>query len=182
VLWLVIRSSAVGRLTLVLLIGTCAAMSGACTLGRASASPAIGDTCLIGSWTLDREVNVSGWSYSNIPVSVTGLAGARLTLAADGTETESFARSEPLVGTLADGRVLSITLGGSFTFHLHADGRQYVETGTDTALPVTATLSGVAISDYHGSYQPGTGTYKCSQQNLTTTTSSGVQTDGWSRR
>jgi len=165
----------------VLLIAT-AAISGGCTLSRPSPSPAIGDTCLIGTWTLDREVNQSGWSYSNTPVFVTGLAGARLTLGADGTESESFAGSAPLVGTLTDGRVLSITIGGSFMFHLHADGHQYVETGTDTALPVTATLSGAAIPDYHGAYQPATGTYQCSRQNLTTTTGSGVQTDSWSRK
>lgn len=178
----VTRLSPVARPTLVLLVATCVAMLGGCTPTRVSSSPAIGDACLIGKWTLEHEVNLSGWSYSSIPISVTGLAGARLTLGADGTETESFAGSEPLVGTLADGRVLSITLGGSFTFHLQADGGKYTETGTDTALPVTATLSGVAISDYHGSYQPGTGTYQCSQQNLTTMTSSGVQTDSWSRK
>jgi hypothetical protein len=135
----------------------------------------------VGSWSLDHEVNRSGWSYANTPVSVIGLHSARLTLAADGTETESFAGGGPLVGTLVDGRVLSIMLGGSFTFHLHADRGRYVETGSDTALPVTATLGGVPVPGYHGSYSPGTGTYECSQKNLTTTTSSGVQTDSWSR-
>lgn len=163
------------------MIATCAAVSAGCNLRGTSTVPAIGDACLIGSWSLEHEVNESGWSYSNVPVAVSGLGGARLTLEADGTETESFAGSQPLVGTLADGRVLSITLGGSFTFHLHADGRRYVEAGTDTALPVTATLSGVPIPGYHGSYTPGMGTYECSQRNLTTTTGSGVQTDGWVR-
>jgi len=166
---------------LLLMIATCALVSAGCNLRGTSTSPAIGDACLVGSWTLDHEVNRSGWSYSNLPVAVSGLHGAQVSLAADGTETESFAESQPLVGALADGRVLSITLGGSFTFHLHADGRQYVETGTDTALPVTATLSGVPIPGYHGSYDPGTGSYECSQRNLTTTTSSGVQTDSWVR-
>ena len=163
------------------MIATCAALSSGCSLRGIAARPAIGDSCLVGSWSLDHEVNRSGWSYSNIPVAVSGLAGARLTLGADGTETELFTGSEPLSGTLADGRVLSITLGGSFTFHFHADGRQYVETGSETALPVTATLNGVAIAGYHGSYTPGSGTYTCSQRNLTTTTGSGVQIDSWVR-
>jgi hypothetical protein len=112
---------------------------------------------------------------------VSGLHGAKLTIGTDGTETESFAESDPLVGTMADGRVLSISVAGSFTFHIHADARQYVETGTNTPVPVKATLSGVPISDYAGSYSPGTGTYSCSGSNLTTTTKSGVQTDNWSR-
>lgn len=102
-------------------------------------------------------------------------------MGADGTEAESFAGSEPLVGTIADGRVLSIDLGGSFTFHLHANGGRYVETGTVTVLPVTATLDSESISDYHGSYSPATGIYACSKQNLTMTTTSGVQTDSWTR-
>jgi hypothetical protein len=112
---------------------------------------------------------------------VSGLHGAKLTLGTDGTETESFAGSDPLVGTIADGRVLSISVGGSFTFHIHAEARQFVETGTKTPVPVKATLSGVPISGYAGYYVPGTGTYSCSQANLTTTTKSGVQTDNWSR-
>ena len=85
------------------------------------------------------------------------------------------------MGMMANGRVLSITIGGSYTFHMHADGRQYVESGTATALPVTATIGGSPVPDYHGSYSPGTGTYECSQQALSTTTSWGVQTDTWSR-
>jgi len=166
---------------LLLMIAACAAASAGCNLGGTSAGPAIGDACLVGSWSLDHEVNQSGWSYSNVPVAVSGLGGAHLRLGADGTETESFAGSQPLVGTLADGRVLSISLGGSYTFHLHADGHRYVESGTDTPLPVEATLSGVAIPGYRGSYTPGTGTYVCSQRNLTTTTSPDVQTDTWVR-
>jgi hypothetical protein len=170
------------RLVVTLVIGVCGLGSGGCSPSRAPAAPAIGDACLVGRWILDQENNRSGWSYSNIPVSVSGLHGAALTLAADGTEIESFAESDPLVGTLKGGRPLAITVRGSFTFHVHADGHQYVETGAITTLPVTATLAGVAISNYHGAYTPGKGTYACSQRTLTTTTSSGVQTDSWSRK
>ena len=169
------------RLVLLLMIAACAVVSSGCSLKGPSSSPAIGDACLVGNWHLDHETNKSGWSYANTPVAVAGLAGARLTVGADGAETESFAGSEPLVGALADGRVLSITLDGSFKFHLHADGHEYVETGTITTLPVSATLGGVPIPGYHGSYTPATGTYTCSQRTLTTTTSSGIQTDSWLR-
>jgi hypothetical protein len=170
------------QLRFLLAVGVCASLCGGCTLSPpAAASHAIGDACLVGSWSLDNELNRSGWSYANTPLSVSGLHGARLTLGADGTENEVFAESNPLVGTLADGRVLSITIRGSFTFRLHADGHKYVETGKVTVLPVTANLDGVPVAGYHGSYSPGTGTYACSQRALTTTTSSGVQTDTWSR-
>ena len=167
---------------LLLIIATCAAVFGGCSLRGTPTGPAVGDACLVGRWTLEHEVNQSGWTYSNVPVEVSGLAGAQLTIAAGGTESESFAGSEPLSGTLADGRVLSITLGGSFTFHLRADGHRYEETGTETVLPVTATLSGVPIPGYHGAYAPGMGTYACSQRSLTTTTGGNVQTDTWVRQ
>lgn len=170
------------QLRFLLAAGICASLCGGCSLSPpVSASHTIGDSCLVGSWTLDNEVNRSGWSYANTPLSVSGLHGARLTLGADGTENEVFAESNSLVGTLSDGRVLSITIRGSFTFRLHADGHRYVETGKVTVLPVTATLDGAPVSDYHGSYTPGGGTYACSQRTLTTTTSSAVQTDTWSR-
>ena len=170
------------RTIFLLLIGTLASLAGGCTRGGPPPTPAIGDTCLVGNWRLDHEVNRSGWSYVNTPVSVSGLHGAKMAIGADGTETQVFAGSEPLVGTMADGRVLSIAIGGSFTFQLHADGHQYVESGTVTAVPVTATVGGSPVTDYHGSYSPGTGTYECSQGALTITTNSGVQTDTWTRK
>ena len=164
-----------------LLIGSIAAMSTACGPSQSSSKPAIGDTCLVGSWTLAHEENRSGYAYAGTPVSVNGLHSARLTLAADGTETETFAESDPLVGTIADGRELSITIRGTYSFHLHSDGHQYVETGTETPLPTTATIGGVPIPDYHSSYTPGRGTYVCSARNLTTAEASSTQTDSWSK-
>ena len=168
-------------LALVLLTGTIAVLSTACSLRPATSKPAVGDSCLVGSWSLDHEENQSGYLYAGVPVSVSGLKGAKLTLGADGAETETFAESSPLIGTIADGRVLSITIRGSFTFYVHADGHQFVQTGTVTPLPTTATIGGVAVPDYHSSYVPGRGTYECSQRNLTMTTTDGVQTDSWSR-
>ncbi len=112
---------------------------------------------------------------------VTGLAGARLTVGADGLETLVFDGSEPLVGTAADGRVLSITIVGSVTYHVHADGHRYTETGTVTSLPTVATIGGVRVTDYESHNSPGSGSYQCSAHSLTTTGSTGVQTDIWSR-
>ena len=168
-------------LALMFLIGTTTAMSFVCGPSQPSPKPAIGDTCLVGSWTLAHEENRSGYAYAGTPVSVNGLHGARLTLATNGTKTETFAESDPLVGTIADGRELSITIRGTYSFHVHFDGHQFVETGTKTPLPTTATVGGVPIPDYQSSYTPGRGTYVCSPGNLTTTETSGIQTDSWSR-
>lgn len=153
----------------------------ACGAAPAAAKPAIGDSCLVGAWVLQHEESSSGYSFNGTPVPVTGLAGARMTLGADGVETLVFDGSNPLVGTAADGRVLSITLGGSVTYHLHADGHRYTETGTETSLPTTATIGGVRVVNYESHNSPGTGTYQCSTHTLTMAGSTGVQTDTWSR-
>ncbi len=153
----------------------------ACSVAPAAAKPAIGDSCLVGAWVLQHEENKSGYMYNGTPVPVTGLAGARLTLGADGIETLVFDGSSPLVGTAADGRVLSISIGGSVTYHLHADGHRYTETGTVTSLPTTATIGGVTVTNYESHNSPGTDSYQCSTHSLTTAGSTGVQTDTWSR-
>lgn len=157
------------------------AISAGCSQVPAAAKPAIGDSCLVGAWVLLHEENRSGYLYNGIPVPVTGLAGTRLTFGSAGVETEVFDGSGPLVGATADGRVLSITIGGSVTFHVHADGHQYTETGADTSLPTIATIGGARVNDYQSHYSPGTGTYQCSKQSLTTTGSTREQTDTWSR-
>jgi len=78
-------------------------------------------------------------------------------------------------------RPASLGLGGSVTDHIHADGDQYTETGTETSLPTVATIGGVKVAGYESHDSPGTGSYQCSRQSLTTKGSNGVQTDTWSR-
>jgi hypothetical protein len=153
----------------------------ACGVAPAAAKPAIGDSCLVGAWVLQHEESSSGYTYNGTPVPVSGLAGARMTLGADGGETLVFDGSGALVGTAADGRVLSITIGGSVTYHFHADGHRYTETGTVTSLPTTATIGGASVTNFESHNSPGTGTYQCSTHTLTTAGTTGVQTDTWSR-
>lgn len=136
---------------------------------------------MVGSWTLQHEENRSGYSYAGVPVPVTGLQGATLVIDAGGSETVQFEASRPLVGTVTGGRVLSITIRGSAVFHIHADGHNYTETGSNTDLPTAATLDGNPVTDYHSSYAPGNGTYSCSSSSLMVTTASSVQTDTWTR-
>jgi len=169
-----IRSFAV-----MLIAAACLAASAACSLGGPKSPAAIGDTCLDGTWTLQNEVSTSGYTLNNVPVPVSGLAGATLKFSSDGTESETFDGSAPLVGEIG-GQQLSIRIGGSIRFTIHASGGQYTEKGTKTELPTTATLGGTPIT-YHSSYAPGHGTYQCSSEQLTVTTSDKVQTDTWLR-
>ena len=154
-----------------------------CTLPGAVSSaspPAVGDRCLVGTWTLVEETNRHGYSFNTVPLPVSGLAGSTLTITSAGEEKEVFDGSQPLVGTLSDGRKLVITIGGSTAFHIRGDGHKYTESGAKTDLPTTATLDGQPAS-YHSSYSPGTGTYQCSSSSLTLTTSDENQTDEWSK-
>lgn len=153
----------------------------ACGGTQAPAPTVVGDNCLVGNWTLQQEQNKSGYSYAGVPVAVAGLDGAKLTIKSDGTKQEMFDGSKPLVGTTAAGKKLVITITGSVTFNIHGDGHQYAETGSRKQVPTAATLDGVAIKDYQSSYSPAHGTYKCAGESLTTTTSTGLQTESWSR-
>lgn len=139
----------------------------------------VGDTCLVGRWTLQASTSSSGYSFNNQTVSVTGLRGSTDTFWLDGTEKRVFDGSEPLVGNL-DGKQLSIKVSGSVEFTIHADNAEYVETGTKTQLPTKATYGGQPV-DYQSWYQPTGGTYRCSSSTLTFVSSGGGQIDTWSR-
>jgi hypothetical protein len=155
---------------------------GGCTLpGSAAAATTVGDTCLVGKWTLINETNQRGYSFSNVPVMVQGFAGATLTITSAGDEKEVFQGSAPLVGTLGDNRQLVITVGGSADFQIQASGGKYSETGKVTQLPTNATVAGQTVTNYHSSDSPGNGTYECTGSTLTITTSGGNQTDYWSK-
>ena len=163
------------------LVAACVGASGCALLPpkTAASPPPIGDACLVGTWTLQQDVNSGGYTLNNAPVSVSGLRGATVTFSRDGTEARVFDGSDPLVGTVG-GHELSIKIGGSLQFSIHASKGEYVETGAQTALPTSATLDGQPIQ-YHSSYEPDSGTYQCSSSALTMTNSSGTQTDKWSR-
>jgi hypothetical protein len=169
------------RLAGIFIAAACTLASGcALPLQPAASTSNVGDSCLVGTWTLVEETNQHGYSLSETPVAVSGLAGSKLTITSRGDEKEVFDGSHPLEGTLADGRTLAIKIGGSFDFHIHGDGHKYAETGQKVQLPTSATVDGQPVQ-YHSSYSPGSGTYQCSSSSLTITTSDGNQTDTWSK-
>jgi hypothetical protein len=145
-----------------------------------AASPAVGDTCLVGSWTEVNEVNSSAYGVNGESVAVAGFQGTALTIKSEGTEALSFQESAPLNGVTSAGSHLQITVRGGVTFHIHGDGHKFTETGTGVNLPTQATLDGKPIQ-YQSYYYPGRGTYSCAAHSLTTTTVTGVQTNTWSR-
>jgi hypothetical protein len=154
------------------LISSCARPQGA--------GLAVGDACLVGSWTAVNEVNSSAYGVNGESVAVAGFEDTGLTIKSDGTEARSFQESAPLTGVTSAGSHLQITVRGGVTFHIHGDGHNFTETGTRVNLPTHATLDGKPIQ-YESYYDPGHGTYSCTAHSLTTTTATGVQTDTWSR-
>jgi len=109
------------RLVIVVLLAACLAATDGCVIPGSSAkaahSPAIGDTCLVGTWTLQESINTDGYTF-NKPLRVAGLRGATMTYAVDGTGSEDLAESEPLLGTTADGGNLAITIRGTWIFSI----------------------------------------------------------------
>ena len=177
-----ISSHVMRRWSTCLLVVACLAAAPACLLGgpkNAAATATIGDRCLVGTWTLEKETNTSGYKLNNEPVAVKGAGGATVKFASSGAESGSFDGSDPLIGDY-QGHQLSILISGSYEFTIHAGEGKYAEKGTKTQLPTTATVDGQPIT-YHSSYEPSNGTYECSSTQLTTTTEDGVQTNVWSR-
>lgn len=157
-------------------------LGSACSLFASKpALPAVGDSCLVGTWTEVNEANSSGYTWLGVPLPVSGLAGAELRIQSDGTETLVFDGSAPLVGITRAGQRLAIFVRGSVKYRIHGDGKKYVESGAVAQMPTTATLDGQPVS-YHSAQTPGPGTYSCAKASLTMTTEGGVQTDSWTRR
>lgn len=165
-----------GSVLLVLVCGACT--FGSCSAGGAGATPAVGDTCLVRSWTEVMETNSTGYTWLNVPLAVSGLAGARMTISPDGSLTEVFDGSRPLVGVDRAGQQLVIGIRGTVHFHIHGDGKTFTETGTRVEMPTVASLNGQPVT-YHSEQSPGPGTYTCSKTALTMTTANGVQADQW---
>ncbi len=156
-------------------------LSSGCSLFASTpAPPAVGDSCLVGGWVDVKEDNSSGYTWLGLPLAVSGLAGAQLKIQSDGTETQVFDGSQPLVGLTRAGQQLAISIRGSVRYRIHGDGKNYTESGTGAQMPTTATLNGQPVS-YHSAQTPGPGTYSCTKNSLTMTTRGGVQTDSWAR-
>src|SRR5438094_9253713 len=87
-----------------------------------TASPlAIGDSCLIGKWTLTSLVMTDTASVPGTTPTFTGQVGTVMTLGAEGTEVYDLTNSTPLVGPRA-GHTVSWQAEGVQRFQCHGEG------------------------------------------------------------
>ncbi len=105
-----------------------------------TASPAIGDPCLIGRWVDQVEnfqLDVGG---EKVPIS--GLAGVVVTFSNNGTEIYDWSASQPWLGQYRDQQVKVVTRGNA-TFNVRDTGGQLVETGPTQQVTTQFFLNGV---------------------------------------
>jgi hypothetical protein len=102
--------------------------------------PAIGDSCLVGSWAILHEQDVT--TIGSSTVTLVGLDGTKMTIAASGLQTYDYNASLPLVGDY-NGRSLSETMRGTATFQLKATATTLAITAVSADATVTAALDGV---------------------------------------
>lgn len=150
------------------------AMAGAAGLLHATAvsisaatpsPPAIGDPCLVGHWVLTQETAPGNWTWANEVIAVKGLAGLTIDFTADGTETDNYNATRPLVGDY-HGHKVEIVLRGTVFYHTHADGHQIVQSSVAPNVTVTFYYDGVLQPGGYVSYTATTNSYVCSATQL----------------
>ena len=133
-----------GRYVVVLVVGSVVGV--VVWLVVATARQSVGDDCLVGTWRGGAfEVPFRGvLEGKEVVAPIRGGAGARLTVAADGTVRTDYARAAPLVGNDGAFRIEAIYSGTTVERWRAADGR-VEQTGTDASgLTFGALISGRA--------------------------------------
>jgi len=132
-----------------------------------TASPlAIGDSCLIGKWTLTSLVMTDTASVPGTTLTFTGQVGTVMTLGAEGTEVYDLTSSTPLVGS-GGGHTFSWQGEGVQRFQFHGEAGEWWESGPgQTATATHVVVDGVAQPDFSNVGPPIAGSYTCSGSNL----------------
>jgi hypothetical protein len=119
----------------------------ACSSSSSTPPPlAVGDSCLVGSWILVSQSSHSTTlptkttKYSNLTLN--GLKGATLTIAASGDSTFNYDSSAPAVGT-NNSIPESLTLRGTSTARLHTTSSTLSITPLANHVTMSVTLKGV---------------------------------------
>ena len=127
---------------------------------------AIGDSCLVGRWTLTSLVMMDTVSLPGVTLAFTGQVGTVLTLGADGTEIYDLTNSTPLVGS-GGGHTLTWQGQGVQRFQFHGEGGKWWESGPGQAATAThVVVDGVAQPDFTNVAPPVSGSYTCAGSNL----------------
>jgi hypothetical protein len=142
------------------------------TTSAASIS-AIGDICLVGSWVTQNVNEPTIFTVGSVVVPLSGQSGAVFSFAADGTEVDDYNDSQSLVGVY-NGTPLQLTVRGTATSRVVADGNKAVETGSPTTLSGTVTVGGVVIAQPSIDFSPVTFGYACTLAQLTIHNPSGT--------
>ena len=134
-------------------------------VGRQSlANQSVGDSCLVGTWTLQREQG--HYSTNNIIVTISGLSGTKLTIIGTGAATYDYGASAPETGRNGTQHE-SAVLRGTRSAQIHAlKGALGISTISNHAT-WTISLDGIArppapLPDPN----PGMAGYSCSKSRL----------------
>jgi hypothetical protein len=151
------------ELALAILVATVSACGG----GSASA-PAIGDQCLVGSWTATsyQATFPAGAIVLDVAMSVSGGEGLMVTYSADGTETDDYAHVAPLKAS-GGSHTAQFQLSGVAHFKMRAKDNGWTQSGPEQSLAESIVIDGGAQVQDTNTFPGGHGTYKCSGSDLT---------------
>jgi hypothetical protein len=138
-------------------------------VATAQAAVAIGDSCLIGRWVLQKDSSPGNWTWNNggpdEVIAVSGQQGLVTTFSPDGGETDDFAAAQPLIGDY-HGHEVKIVIGGSVTYSVHADGSHIVQAAPGGTLTVSFFYDGTLRPGGTVSAPPQTLSYTCGASSL----------------
>src|SRR5207249_5967245 len=104
---------------------------------------AIGDSCLVGRWTLMSLLMTDTASVPGVTLTFTGQLGTVMTLGAEGTEVYDLTNSTRLVG-VGNGHTISWQGQGVQRFQFRGEGGQWWESGPgQLATATNVVLDGV---------------------------------------
>ena len=136
---------------------------------------AIGDSCLVGRWTLMSLLMTDTASVPGVTLTFTGQLGTVMTLGAEGTEVYDLTNSTRLVG-VGNGHTISWQGQGVQRFQFRGEGGQWWESGPgQLATATNVVLDGVAQPDFSSVGPPTAGFYTCSTSELRMTAVDPVQ-------
>ncbi len=136
---------------------------------------AIGDSCLVGRWTLMSLLMTDTASVPGVTLTFTGQLGTVMTLGAEGTEVYDLTNSTRLVG-VGNGHTISWQGQGVQRFQFRGEGGQWWESGPgQLATATNVVLDGVTQPDFSSVGPPTAGSYTCSGSELRMTAVDPVQ-------
>jgi hypothetical protein len=132
-----------------------------------SATPAIGDSCLVGRWVQTSSITIDR-STPGITVTTTGGDGYVVTFTAAGDETDDYSNTAPGISKSSDGHTEIFTFRGTMHYKFHAAAGRWTESEQSGEITVTShTIDGVSQPDASMTVPSGSGTYKCAGSTLT---------------